>query len=438
MRKSFMLPIAALCFGIANADTYGPDANGQTWYYTVSGSTVTLTGVEDKTTATDAATIPWVIDGHAVTAVGANAFRRINPANANLVGVLTIPDSVTTIGVAAFCDCTGLTEVKSWGGVTSWGDWAFGAYTAAAPMYMKGEFPDLSKATQLGSNMFTRCPNLTGSVEINPSLTAIPQGAFYQSYMGGTVVFPASVDTINYAKRIVSGAFRDCPNLEAVWVKGKAEAENQTYTSVYLMDFTRLCDSLEMVLMGRNTTAQLPDPINSILAGTSNVDWFAPANASWAPLTTSTIGGTGNKVWKYGPDEDFDLEIDDVAMTAVFMPKTADALVNALAWAPKFKRLFNLDTVISVTGSITVPEGAITAEMLQCVKLDSPSWFMTFAVKTQAQLDAVLAAVDGPVVVDITGSKEEITVPEGRSVAVLVPGGAAFNYRRRGLIVTFK
>ncbi len=421
MRKSFMLSIAALCFGIASADTYGPDASGQTWTYTVNGDAVTLTGVGDKTITVDAANIPWVIDGKPVTTVGSQAFRYW----ANLTGTLAIPDSVTKIELAAFSDCTGLTGIACWGGITTWGDWAF-----RGCKNMIGAFPDLSNTVALGGYMLGDVP-LTGTLKLNPELTLVPRLAFDNCAFGGTAVVPASVETVGHNSAY--GTFCGNPNLEAVWVKGKATGT----TTVWVYNFAGSCKSLEMVLMGKNTNGGRIG-VNTTLPSTSGVEWFAPANATWDALTTSTIGGTGNKVWKYGPDEDFDLEIDDVAMTATITPKTADALVNALAWAPKFKRLFNLDTVISITGSITVPEGAITAEMLQCVKLDSPSWFMTFAVKTQAQLDAVLAAVDGSVVIDITGSKEEITVPEGRSVAVLVPGGAAFNYRRRGLIIVFK
>lgn len=423
MKKLLAITGAAAIAAGAYADTYGPDDSGQTWTYTDNGTTITLTGVDDKTIEVDAANIPWTIENKPVVSVAGYAFDKY----AKLIGTLTIPDSVTNIGAAAFRNCTGLTAIASWGGVTQWGTAAFSGCTN-----MSGTFPDLSNATSLGEGMLQNVP-LPGELKLGSLLTSFTRLTFNCCCFGGTAVVPTNVTTIGSNSNY--GQFCNNPNLEAIWVKGKETSANQTYTTAYVYNFAGNCPSLKMVLMGKNTKgAKLTSPLSDC----TDVDWFEPANGYWDGLTTSNIGGTNNKVWKYGPGEEFDLEIDDVKMTATFTPTTEAALTNVLSWASAFKTHFGLDTVVSITNSIAVTEGAVTPEMLQNVKLDSPSWFMTFAVKTQAQLNTVLEAVDGPIVADITGAREEITVPAGRQVAILVPGGATFNYRKRGLIISFR
>ena len=77
----------------------------------------------------------------------------------------------------------------------------------------------------------------------------------------------------------------------------------------------------------------------------------------------------------------------------------------------------------------------------QNVTFQAPPWFVTFKVATQAQLDNVLAAIpeNVPFVIEIDDSlsREEISVPAGRRVSVLVPDGGTFSRRRNGLIISF-
>ena len=80
-------------------------------------------------------------------------------------------------------------------------------------------------------------------------------------------------------------------------------------------------------------------------------------------------------------------------------------------------------------------------DVLQNVTLEAPPWYLTFAVKNQTQLDNVLSAVsaDTPIVIDIQGAgKNQITVPEGRKVAILAKSGWTFGAKPNGLTITFK
>ena len=159
-------------------------------------------------------------------------------------------------------------------------------------------------------------------------------------------------------------------------------------------------------------------------------------NTSWRK---SAVDTTVNNVIFYGPDYDFDMTMAETAMT--FYPKTETALTNIISWASTFKSAFDMDTKIAITNRIEMSEGVqITEAMLQNVTLEAPPWYLTFAVTNQAQLDNVLAAVsaDVPIIIDIEGAgKNQITVPNGRKVAILAKSGWTFGKKLNGLIISF-
>ena len=112
--------------------------------------------------------------------------------------------------------------------------------------------------------------------------------------------------------------------------------------------------------------------------------------------------------------------------------------MDVLANAANFKR-FGLDTKIAITSRIEMT-ATITESMLQSVTLETPPWYVTFKVTSQAQLDNVLSAVsaDIPIIIDIEGSgKNQITVPEGRKVAILAKSGWTFGKKQNGLVISF-
>ena len=191
--------------------------------------------------------------------------------------------------------------------------------------------------------------------------------------------------------------------------------------------------------MGRNTKGESKKSSGeySMLYVDKGVQVLVPANGYWDGLVT---GGEDNKVWYYGPTNEFDLVIDEAKMSATFTPTTENALTNVIAWAPLLKEHFNLDTVISITNRIDSAL-ELTDAMLQNVTISARLWYLKFSVQSQAQLDNVLAAVsvDTPVIIDIEGAgKNQITVPEGRQVAILAKGGWTFGEKPRGIVVTFR
>jgi hypothetical protein len=173
--------------------------------YTATDSTITITGY----TGTDAhVAIPSTIEGLPVTSLGTNAF-----AGSNLLAV-TIPSSLTSIGVGAFSGCTHLNSVTIPNSVTSIGDLAFDTCASLTNVTI------LNGVTSIGEAAFVDCYRLT-SVTIPNSVTSIGGAAFWGTSLAG-VTIPSSVSSIGV------GAFGRCSSLTAINVV----TNNPAYSSV--------------------------------------------------------------------------------------------------------------------------------------------------------------------------------------------------------------
>ena len=200
-------------------------------------------------------------------------------------------------------------------------------------------------------------------------------------------------------------------------------------------------NSLKLVIVGPGLKAYY-DADRMYMPTASNASILVPdftIVGNWRALHDSTVGGTNNRVVRYGPDSDFAMAMGDTEMT--FYPNNEAGLTNVLSFASTIKTAFDMDVKIAITNRIEMSEGVqITEAMLQNVTLEAPPWYLTFAVKSQAQLDNVLAAVsaDVPIIIDIDGAgKNQITVPNGRKVAILAKSGWTFGKKLNGLIISF-
>ena len=379
----------------------------------------------------NASSIPWIFDyegtQYTVTRVGSRAFYN----HRQLTGTLTIPDTVKELNGYSFYLCTGLTGLRGCNSVTNWQNSVLQGCSG-----MKDTLPDLSAVTVFGERPFDGV-SLTGDLKLGASLTAIEGWAFRNCKFDDAVI-PANVTTVG-RNASAYGVFKDCGNMVAMWVKGKPTEASQKYTTVYCGTLAANCAKLKMVLMGRNTKGESKKSSGeySMLYVDKGVQVLVPANGYWDGLVT---GGEDNKVWYYGPTNEFDLVIDEAKMSATFTPTTENALTNVIAWAPLLKEHFDLDTVISITNHID-SSFELSDAMLQNVTISAKLWFLTFNVQSQAQLDNVLAAVsvDTPVLIDIEGAgRNQITVPEGRQVAILAKGGWTFGEKPKGIVITFR
>ena len=112
----------------------------------------------------------------------------------------TIPNSVTTIGKAAFAYCKNLTSVTIPNSVTTIGDGAFSECDSLTSVTIP------NGVMTIGVYAFWACDNLT-SVTIPNSVTTIGEDAFYGCKSLTSITIPNSVTTIGV------GAFFSCDNL---------------------------------------------------------------------------------------------------------------------------------------------------------------------------------------------------------------------------------
>ena len=124
----------------------------------------------------------------------------------NQLTEITIPNSVTSIGDAAFYYCTSLTSVTIPNSVTSIGNSAFWGCSG-----LTGELVIPNSVTSIGGGAFFYCSGLT-SVTIGNSVTSIEAHTFNGCTGLTSIDIPNSVTSIGYM------AFEACRNLYSVTI----------------------------------------------------------------------------------------------------------------------------------------------------------------------------------------------------------------------------
>ena len=162
------------------------------------------------------------IDGNLYTKDGKNLVQyALGKSNTSFV----IPDSVTSIGYAAFEYCISLTSAVIGDSVTS-----------------------------IGSYAFEYCISLT-SVVIGDSVTSIGDFAFYDCLSLTSIEIPDSVTSIGYC------AFSRCTSLTSIEV----DANNAVYKSIDGNLYTKDGKNLVQYAVGKsNTSFVIPDSVTSI------------------------------------------------------------------------------------------------------------------------------------------------------------------------------
>ncbi len=173
-----------------------------------------------------------------VTYENANGWREGNAAYSNLPSSVIIPESVTyneksytvtSIGVYAFKDCTGLTSITIPNSVTSIGGYAFAYCTGLTSITIP------NSVTWIGGWAFQGCTGLT-SITIPNSVTSIGRDAFYNTpwynnqldgvvYINnvlyaykGTMPYNTSIAVREGTVSISPGAFKGCRGLTSITI----------------------------------------------------------------------------------------------------------------------------------------------------------------------------------------------------------------------------
>ena len=207
---------------------------------------------------------------------------------------VTIPESVTSIGDAAFEDCSSLQSITIPASVTSIGDSAFEDCSSLQSVTI----PD--SVTSIGDSAFEDCSSLL-SVTIPDSVTSIGDSAFKDCESLQSVTIPDSVTSI------CDSAFRGCSSLQSVTIP-------DSVTSIGSYAF-KGCSSLQSVTIPDSVTSigyrafyecksldsvTIPDSVTSIGNGA-----FARCESLNFVTIPDSVTSTGNSVFTDDDDLPF-------------------------------------------------------------------------------------------------------------------------------------
>ena len=243
------------------------EAAGKTYgiytYEVSSDNKVTIT--DCKESAKGAITIPSKIDGKSVTSIGHSAFDGCRGLTS-----ITIPNSVTSIGDWAFEHCTGLTSINVASGNNYYSDnngVLFNKKKTELIRYPEGKsqtsYTIPNSVTSIGVGAFFDCTGLT-SITIPNSVTSIGDGAFEWCTGLTSITLPNSVTSIegwafnvctgltsitipNSVKSIGDGAFEYCAGLTSITIPNSV-------TSIGYRAFYD-CTGLTSITLGNSVTS---------------------------------------------------------------------------------------------------------------------------------------------------------------------------------------
>ena len=311
--------------------------------------------------------------------------------NKSIVSVV-IPDSVTSIGYAAFADCSSLTSIEIPDSVTTIGDSVFINCSSLTSI----EIPD--SLTNIGIWVLAGCSSLT-SVVIPNSVTTIDGGAFSYCNSLTSVVIPNSVISIG------SDAFRDCNSLTSIEIPDSLTnigswvfAGCSSLTSVVIPDGVTKIGSSAFEDCSNLTSVVIPNSVTTIDGGA-----FSYCNSLTSVEIPDSVTTIGNRAFLYCN-----------SLTSVEIPDSVTSIGSSA-----FYGCNNLTSVEIGYGVTSIGYWAFGCSSLTSINVDVNS------VNYQS-IDGNLYTKDGEVLVQYACGKAEnsFTIPD----SVTTIGDYAFSY----------
>ncbi len=307
--------------------------------------------------------LKWINIPSSVTAIEASAFSGCSSLES-----ITLPDSVTTIGASAFRGCSSLESITLPDSVTTIGANAFRGCSSLENIMLS------DSVTTIGAGAFRDCQALK-NVTLSKNLTQIGAEAFYNCTALTGITIPDSVRIIR------NSAFEKCSALTSIVIpNGVTAIENNTFYNCTNLASVSLPESLIYISAGAFCSAAL-EAINipsnvaylgdSAFAGTSLKSFDMPNSVTYVgsyafystPLTSIAISNSiavlGEKAFVTG-DEPLNVIIKDGATKVwenAFMNNSSvvsvtipDSVTTIEKWA--FYRCENLQSV-TVPSSVT-------------------------------------------------------------------------------------
>lgn len=204
-RGGFRLVLAALVCTCALGAAWGleaPDVRGNVWGYADVADGVRLTRLVSA--ASDELEVPASLDGRDVVMIASYACRNCT----NLTAV-TVPPTLTSVGMGAFRGCSGLERVVVEGTDTKIPSSAF----ARCPNILSATVP----GTLTMRKMFPEAYATIRDVTVSEGLAALPNGMFKGCAALRTAILPSTLTKIG------SDAFKGCASLTELTVPASVE-----------------------------------------------------------------------------------------------------------------------------------------------------------------------------------------------------------------------